>query len=314
MAKQVRVCTIAWSAGSAGLQNLDDTHEKLTELLEEAAKAKPDIVALTEFCNVHGGSEWHEQAQPVPGPTTDVCAELAKKHGMYVVCALPEQDGDIMLNTSAFIGRDGQIVGKYHKYQPTVGEMEKGVMPGVDAPAFDLDFGKTGAAICFDLKYVEVGQALASHGCRLCIFSSMFIGGVRLEHWARDFGMYMVSSVPARSYIMDMAGDRVLAETGTEVNQVRAGLLPPIATAVINMDRCLFHLDGNQNKFPEILRKYGAGVEIENHYPEAHFTLASTMDDVSVDDIIAEFELEPWTDYLKRARGVRAQMLAEGHV
>ena len=80
------------------------------------------------------------------------------------------------------------------------------------------------------------------------------------------------------------------------------------------MDRCLFHLDGNQNKLPDILKKYGPGVEIEVDYPEAHFTMASTMDDVTVDDIIAEFELEPWNAYLKRARGVRGKMLREGKV
>ncbi len=186
-------------------------------------------------------------------------------------------------------------------------------MPGVESPAFDLDIGKVGAAICFDLKCVEVGQALAANRSRLCVFSSMFIGGVRLEQWARDLGVYVVSSVPARSYIIDMSG-RMLAQTGTEDNQVRAGLLPPIASTVINMDRCQFHLDQNQNKFPDILKKYGEGVEIENYYPEAHFTLASLMDDVTVEDITAEFELEPWLDYLDRSRSVRAKMLRDGSV
>ena len=85
--------------------------------------------------------------------------------------------------------------------------------------------------------------------------------------------------------------------------------MPPIASAVINMDRCLFHLDANQNKLPEINKKYGAGVEVEIHYPEAHFTMASTMRDVMVEDIIEEFELEPWRDYLNRARKVRERML-----
>jgi len=308
VARNIRVSTIAWSAGSAGLQNLDDTHQKLGELLDEAGRSRPDLVALTEFCNVHGGSKWAEQAQPIPGPTTDFVAQYARKHGTYVVCSIPERNGDFMQNTSAFIDRNGEIVGKYHKYQPTIGEMEEGIVPGVEGYGFDLDFGRVGAAICFDLKFLEVGLSLASNRCRMCVFSSMFIGGIRLQQWARDFGMYMVSSVPARSYIVDMSG-RVLAQTGVEDNQVRAGLLPPIASAVINMDRCQFHLDGNQNKFPEIIRKYGPGIEIENYYPEAHFTLASNMEDVTVDDITREFELEPWLDYLDRARGVRAEVL-----
>lgn len=85
--------------------------------------------------------------------------------------------------------------------------------------------------------------------------------------------------------------------------------MPPIASAVINADRCLYHLDYNQKKLPEIVKKYGAGVEIEIHSPEAHFTLASVMEDVTVDDITEEFELEPWTAYLDRARSVRREVL-----
>lgn len=307
MAKPIRVSTIAWSASAT--RSLEEAHAGLSALLEEAARARPDLVALTEFCNVYAGPDWTEQAQPIPGPTSDLCAALARKHNMYVVCAIPERQGDVIRNTAAFIGRNGEIIGKYHKYQPTIGEMEQGERPGESTPAFDLDFGRVGAAICFDLKFLEVGLGLAAQRARLCVFCSMFIGGARLEAWARDFGMYVVSAVPARSYIVDMGGG-ILAETGSEINQVSAGLLPPIASAVINMDRCQFHLDTNQNRFPDILSKYGPGVEIKVHYPEAHFTLASNMEDVTVEDLIQEFELEPWLDYLDRARAVRARALA----
>ena len=311
MARMIRVSTIAYQPVEQGDNWMERTRSKMQVLLEEAARAKPDLVALPEFCNVLGlGDKAYELAEPIPGPTTDACAEIAAKHKMYVVCPIPEADGDYLHNTAALIDRQGQVIGRYHKYQPTIGEMEHGIVPGTDAEAFDTDFGKVGCAICFDLKFVEVGQRLAANDARLVVFPSMFIGGQRLEHWARDFGFYIVSSCPARSYIVDMSG-RYLAETGREINQVASGLVPPIASAVINMDRRHFHLDGNQNKFPEILKKYGAGVDIVIDYPEAHFTLASNMDEVTVEDIVAEFELEPWLDYLNRARGEREKYLKQ---
>lgn len=305
MARLIRVSTIAYRPVEAGDDWMPRTRAKMASMLEEAARAKPDLVALPEFCNVLGlGDEAYDLAEPIPGPTTDACAEVAAKHRMYVVCPIPERDGDMLYNTAALIDRTGQVVMKYHKYQPTIGEMEHGIVPGSDAEVYETDFGPVGCAICFDLKFIEVGQHLAANGARLVVFASMFIGGQRLEHWARDFGFYLVSCCPARSYIVDMSG-RTLAETGSEINQVSAGLVPPIATAVINMDRRFFHLDANQDKLPEIIRKYGPGVEIVIDYPEAHFTLASNMEDVTVDDIIAEFGLEPWLDYLNRARRVR---------
>lgn len=312
MARYVRLSTIAYQPVEAGDKWAERTRDKICADLELAAQAKPDLVALPEICNAMGmpGNKWVEAAEEIPGPTSDRVAEVAAKHKMNVVLPIPERDGDKLYNTAAFINREGEVVGKYHKYQPTVGEMEMGIIPGTDAPAFDLDFGKVGAAICFDLKYFEVGQRLADNGARLVVFASMFIGGERILHWARDFGFYVLSSCPARSYLADMSG-RFLGNTGSEQNQVRSGLLPPIYTAEVNMDRMFYHLDENQTKFRDILKKYGAGVEIENHYPEAHFTMASLMDDVSIEDINAEFELEPWNDYLARSRRERGRYLAE---
>jgi len=311
LARNVRVSTIAYQPVEAGDNWIGRTRDKIASLLEEAARAKPDLVALPEFCNALGLSmeQAIADAEAIPGPTSEVVSEIAAKHRMYVVLPIPERDGEKLYNTCALIDREGKVIGKYHKYQPTIGEMEAGILPGEEAPAFETDFGKVGCAICFDLKFVEVGQLLAANRARLVVFASMFIGGQRLEHWARDWGCYVVSSCPARSYIVDMSG-RYLAETGREINQVASGLVPPIASAVINMDRCFFHLDGNQNKFPDILRKYGPGVEIVIDYPEAHFTLASNMEAVTVEDLIEEFELEPWLDYLDRARGVRRKALA----
>jgi hypothetical protein len=310
MAKHVRLSTIAYKPVEPGPDWQERTYDKICSDLEVAAQARPDLVALPECCNRMGSpaEEKEELRETVPGPLTDRVGEIAARHAMYVALPLAERDGDRFYNNVTFIDREGEIIGKYNKYQPTIGEMEAGTIPGTDAPAFDTDFGKVGAAICFDMKFVEVGQRLAENGARLVVFASAFIAGHRLLHWARDFGFYILSSCSARSYLVDMSG-RFLGETGHEINQVRSGLVPPIYSGVVNMDRMLFHLDYNQQKFPEMLKKYGAGVDIEIHYPEAHFTLASVMDDVTVEDIVEEFNLEPWTAYLARSRAVREERL-----
>ena len=315
MSKLIRVSTIAYRGVEAGEGFSERTREAMAQHLEVAAQAKPDIVVFPEFCNVSGihfgenGEKLEDWAEPIPGPTTERMAELAARHGMYVVVAIPERDGKRLYNTAAFIDREGEVIGRYHKNQPTIGEMEMGISPGLDAPAFDTDFGKVGAAICFDLKYVEVGQRLAANGARLVFFPSMFIGGQRLFHWARDFGFYMVSSCASRSYIVDMAGRRFLADTGSTIAEVASGVVPPVASAVINMDREFFHLDYNIPRLKACVEKHGAGVEWEICRPEAHFTLASNMPDVTIEDLIAEFEFETWREYLARARAMRADVL-----
>jgi hypothetical protein len=318
MARPVRVSTLAYNGVQWGDNYAERARDAMAQCLQLAAGNKPDLVAFTEWCNVLGvpiGQDEGQEtladwAEPIPGPTTDRLAEIADRHNMYVVVPIPELDGDTIYNTAAFIDRNGQIIAKYHKYQPTITEMQRGTTPGTDAPAFDTDFGKVGAAICFDLKFVEVGQTLAANGARLVVFASMFEGGQRIVHWARDFGFYIVSSCGSRSYIADMSGNRFLAETGHAIQEVSAGTVPPIASAVINMDRELFHLDYNIPRLKACVEKYGMGVEWEICRPEAHFTLASNMPDKTIEDLIEEFELETWRDYLARARRCRADALA----
>ncbi len=316
MARPVRVTTIACKGAEPGDNFSERTRDEMAKYLELAAQARPDIAAFTEFSNVLGikfgddGEKLADWAEPIPGPTTDRMAEIADKHNMYVVVPIPEIDGDKLYNTAAFIDRNGRVIGKYHKYQPTIGEMEWGVIPGTDAQAFDTDFGKVGAAICFDMKFVEIGQRLAANGARLVVFASMFIAGQRLMHWARDFGFYVLSSCPARSYIVDMSGSRFLAQTGYEIAEVASGTVPPIASAVINMDREFFHLDYNIERLKKCVEKYGLGVEWEICRPEAHFTLASNMEDRTIEDLIEEFEFETWRQYLARARKYREDVLS----
>ena len=318
MARWIRVSTIAYPPVEAGDDFMKRQRQRICELAEMAASAQPspDLIAFPEFCTVLGmpgtTQDRLAHAEPIPGPTTEMLSEIARRYKTYIVIPMPERDGEVLYNSAAFIGRDGEIVGVYRKYQPTIGEMEAGIRPGEDVPVFDLDFGRVGAAICFDMKFYEVGQTMARKGARLCVFASMFVAGRRLWNWARDFGMYIVSSCTRRSYIVDMGGGRYLADTGTEIPEVANGTVPPIASAVINMDRCQFHFDYNAPKLKDVFAKYGQGVEVQMWRPEAHFTLASLMDDVTVDDIIAEFELEPWMNYLDRARAVRKQMLDEG--
>ena len=310
MARYARVTTVAHAAVAPGPHWIERTRESLAAHLKQAAQHKPDLVVFPETVNCTGLplDDWWGMAETIPGPTFDSLAQLARQYGTYVCLPLLEQEGDHLRNTAAFIDREGNLLGKYHKHVPCLVELENGVLPGTEAPAFETDFGKIAAAICFDINCDEVGRKLSESGARLVCFVTQTRGGERLRHWARDYGFYLVSAYPEYSFVVDMAG-RFLGGTGYEDNQVRWGWLPPLYTTTVNMDRRLFHLADNQDKFPAMFKQYGAGIEIESHYPEAHCTIASTMDDVTIEDVVAEFRLEPWVDYLNRCRRLRGEYL-----
>jgi hypothetical protein len=80
-------------------------------------------------------------------------------------------------------------------------------------------------------------------------------------------------------------------------------------TRELNFDRRLLHIDNNNRHWKDIKKKYGPGVTLDVISDEAVFALGSLMDDVSVDDIIAEYNLELVRDYFKRSLQVREEIL-----
>jgi predicted amidohydrolase len=301
--RQARLLSVAFPKGGYG--SVEENRRQMVEHLERTADYKPDFVCFTEVARELGVADddpaWEGEA--VPGETTQAVGKAAKEIGTHVIVGMQERVEDETYNAAVLIGRDGNVIGRYHKMQPTVGEMERGTLPGETAMTFDTDLGKVGMLICFDLKFPEVAASLARNGARVAFFPSMFHGGARHQSIARDHGMFLVVSQALESVVVDMCGHR-LAWQGYSEPLVANGALAPFAFAEVNLDCKAYHLDYNQEKLGDIQSKYGAGVQFEIMRPEATFVMTSLMDDVSVEDIEAAFELEDLWTYYDRARGV----------
>ncbi len=297
------------SVSMTGSKTVEENVKKMVDYVDTAAAARPDFVVFTEIARELGTPNAVESdGEPIPGPATEALGEAARRAGSHVVFGMIEKDGDHKHNASVLIGRDGQVMGRYHKMQPTIGEMEAGIVPGLEAPAWETDCGRVGMCICFDLKFPEVAMSLARNKARIVFFSSMFNGGTRQEAIARDYGVFLVISQGQQSAVVDPCG-RKLAWMGQEEPKVVSGDLLPFAVADINADCKTYHLDYNQEKLGAIQKKYGLGVRFHIMRREATFVLESMMDDVRVEDIEREFELEDLWTYFDRARGVRKKML-----
>jgi predicted amidohydrolase len=247
-----------------------------------------------------GFKDWFVSAETVPGPTTDAVAEIAKKNSMYVVCPIVERAGKKTYNSAILIDRAGEIVGAYHKIHPTIGELEAGITPGTDPVVLRTDFGPVGFAICFDLNFRDVGEGLKAKGAKLVLFPSMYPGGLQLSIWALDLSFYMASAFTGiGSAIVDPLG-RVL---------VKSSHYMPIISKVINPCFEVMHCDYNNKKWDTIKMKYGTGVEIDIAEPEDVFALYINRDDLTVDDVIKEFELERREEYYNRATALGRKAL-----
>jgi predicted amidohydrolase len=86
---------------------------------------------------------------------------------MYIVAGLLERDGHLIYNTSALVGPDGKLVGKYRKVTLPRGEVEGGITPGKEYPVFETRFGKVGMMICYDGFFPEVARELSKNGAEV---------------------------------------------------------------------------------------------------------------------------------------------------
>jgi predicted amidohydrolase len=278
---------------------LNKTLANMGKHIEEAAALGSNLVAFPEIANTLGSADpW--QFEPLDGPTITAISQKAKHHSIYVVCPMATLEDGKRYNSSVLIGRDGSIVGIYHKNFPTHGELDVGIIPGTETPVFETVFGHVGLCICFDLNYWEVGSGLCANKAELVLWSSMWQGARMLSKWAIEFGFYMGAIWRGGSTFVDVAGREIISIKRAISDKSGSA---PLVTATLDMDRRLLHHDENIGRLRALYEKYGstaAYTEWLSH--ECLLIFGSQMPSVSSDQLIEEFGLETMRDYLARVR------------
>jgi predicted amidohydrolase len=188
---------------------------RFAQLIEEAARQQADIVCLPEGITVVGtGKSYADVAEPVPGPTTEILGEAARKGHLYVVAGLYEREGKVIYNTSVLIGRDGQLVGRYRKVCLPREEIDGGLTPGKTYPVFDTDFGRIAMMICWDVHYPEVARALAAKGAEVILMPIWGGSDTLAQARAIENQIYLVASgYDFKTAIYDKAGHTLVETT-----------------------------------------------------------------------------------------------------
>jgi predicted amidohydrolase len=182
---------------------------QFAKLIDEAALQKADIVCLPEGITQVGTKyQYADVAEPIPGPSTRVLGQEAKKHHLYIVAGLYERAGKAIYNTSVLIGRDGELVGKYRKVCLPREEIDGGLTPGDEYPVFDTDFGRVAMMICWDVSYPEVARELAAKGAEVILMPIAGGNEILVRARAIENQLHLVASgydVPTAIY--NRAGD-----------------------------------------------------------------------------------------------------------
>jgi hypothetical protein len=276
---------------------------RAVERIERVARDRPDLILLSELFANHPTGHTHaaalEVAQSVPGPISEELARLARRYGAYIAFGLLRREGERLYNSLVLLDREGCLAGTYDKVTPVDSEMtDWGVTPGATPQPWRCDFGRVGGSICFDINYDELGEYYHRQQIELLLFSSAFPAGRLLDAWAVRFGFAIAGST-----FYD--ANRILDCTGATV--ARTSDLLPTATAVLNLNRRVVHMDCNLDKIDRMRTRYACDVLVEDLRDEATCVISSLKQGLEVEDLIREFEITTLPDYLDHSRQVRAE-------
>jgi predicted amidohydrolase len=129
------------------------------------------MIVLSELA-AFGPSTAH--AQPLPGPAEHAFAQIAAKHGIWLVPgSLFERHGDHVYNTASVIAPDGTVVARHRKLFPFL-PYETGVEAGRDFCTFDVPgVGRFGVLVCYDIWFPEATRTLAAMGAEVILHPVM---------------------------------------------------------------------------------------------------------------------------------------------
>jgi predicted amidohydrolase len=287
--------------------SVEQNRQHVLGLCDLALAQKPDLVCLPEtFSTAIIQKDVPELAEPVPGPTIDAAAERARRGRCYVICPLFTRRDGICRNSAVIIGRDGSIVGIYDKLKPVTSSndfaiLERGVTPGRGPEVFDLDFGRIGMQICFDIGFPEQWQRIQAQGARLVFWPSAYHGGFQLQAYAALHEYYVVTSVcSGRSRVIDPLG-QMLAQTDPASN---------VLCMDLNLDFAVCHMDFNYAIPDRIAAAYGERVRVRQQPEGGLFLVEPAEAGLTVAALQREFGFESRQQYLKRHRDAYAQIAA----
>lgn len=242
--REIRVASIQplqqfriWSYDQPDRAGADELREKnlaLAErLLTRAGEAGCDIVCYPEDLEGIGGylfrpdlTMFNEMVGTAPGAVTERIGGLARKYHMHIICSQYERVEGKIYNAAVLLGREGEILGKYHKVQMPAVERWT-VTPGDSFPVFQTDFGTVGILVCYDMEFPEVTRSLVLNGAEVLFCPTMGVstrgmiagnGLIRMQARAMEnYVPIVISTCRAETMIVNSDGGLLaMARPGAE--------------------------------------------------------------------------------------------------
>ena len=172
----LKVALVQQSCSNHREQNLDRTIAGIRDAARQGAR----LVLLQElhtslyFCQSEDTAQF-DLAEPIPGPSTNVLAEVAKELQLVIVASLFERRASgLYHNTAAVLDSDGSLAGIYRKMHipDDPGFYEKFYFTPGDLGFHPIptSLGKLGVLVCWDQWFPEAARLMTLAGADLLLY------------------------------------------------------------------------------------------------------------------------------------------------
>ena len=162
------------------LEDMTANLEKTVTKIEEAAKKGAQIVCLQElFHTRYFPQEAHQDvqkyAEAIPGKSTMVLCELAKKYQIVIIVPLFEQASNgKFYNSVVVIDVDGKLLETYHKIHvpqdPMFYEQNYFELGEAGYKIYNTAYAKFAVLICYDQWFPEAARICTLHGADILFY------------------------------------------------------------------------------------------------------------------------------------------------
>jgi N-carbamoylputrescine amidase len=158
----------------------DENLKKAASQVREAASRGAQVICLPElfrtqyFCQREDAALF-DLAEPIPGPTTEALAKVARETKAAVIASVFEKrTAGIYHNTAVTLDGDGSIRGIYRKMHipddPLYYEKFYFTPGDLGFKAFDTQYGRIGTLVCWDQWYPEGARLTALQGAHILFY------------------------------------------------------------------------------------------------------------------------------------------------
>jgi N-carbamoylputrescine amidase len=174
--KNFSIGLIQMRCGTDPNKNLEVAVSRIQAAAREGAQiiCLPELFRSRYFCQREDPKAF-ELAESIPGPTTEVLSETAKKGGVSIVASIFERRAaGVYHNTAVTFDADGKLLGLYRKMHipddPLYYEKYYFTPGDLGFRAFGTQFASIGALVCWDQWYPEAARLTALAGANVLFY------------------------------------------------------------------------------------------------------------------------------------------------